>query len=106
MSSASFRKNRFFGPGRRLAAPEGPKIVGGASLARREKPDSRPSEGGRVLRFLGPAQWAQMQRDSADLGCLWVDDCRSGGFQRTQGAPGKLREALGRPRDAPGAAQK
>ena len=29
MNSASFRKNRFFGPGRRLAAPEGHKIVGG-----------------------------------------------------------------------------
>ena len=43
MSSASFRKNWFFGPGRRLAAPEGPKIAGGASLARREKPNSRPS---------------------------------------------------------------
>ena len=43
MSSASFSKNRFFGPGRRLAAPEGPKIAGGASLARREKPNSRPS---------------------------------------------------------------
>ena len=38
MSSASFRKIGFFGPGRRLAAPEGPKIAGGASLARREKP--------------------------------------------------------------------
>ena len=36
MSSARFRKIGFFGPGRRLAAPEGPKIVGGASLARRE----------------------------------------------------------------------
>ena len=32
MSSASFRKIRFFGPGRCLAAPEGPKIAGGASL--------------------------------------------------------------------------
>ena len=30
MNSASFRKNRFFGPGRRVAAPEGPKIAGGA----------------------------------------------------------------------------
>jgi hypothetical protein len=40
MSSASFRKNRFFGPGRRLAAPEGHKIAGGASLARRENQDS------------------------------------------------------------------
>jgi hypothetical protein len=38
MSSASFRKNRFFGLGRRLAASEGAKIVGGASLARRENP--------------------------------------------------------------------
>ena len=38
MSSASFRKIGFFGPGRRLAAPEGPKIAGGASLARRENP--------------------------------------------------------------------
>ena len=37
MSGASFRKIRFFGPGRRLAASEGPKIAGGASLARREK---------------------------------------------------------------------
>ena len=37
MSSASFRKKMFFGPGRRLAAPEGPKIAGGASLARRRK---------------------------------------------------------------------
>ena len=36
MSGASFRKIRFFGPGRRLAASEGPKIAGGASLARRE----------------------------------------------------------------------
>ena len=68
MSGASFRKIRFFGPGRRLAAPEGPKIVGGASLARREKPDSRPSEGGRVLRFLGPAQSTQMHSDSAESG--------------------------------------
>ena len=37
MSGASFRKIRFFRPGRRLAAPEGPKIAGGASLARRRK---------------------------------------------------------------------
>ena len=40
MSSASFRKIGFFGSGRRLAAPEGPKIAGGASLARRENQDS------------------------------------------------------------------
>ena len=33
MSSASFRKIEFFGPGRRLAAPEGPRIAGGASLS-------------------------------------------------------------------------
>ena len=39
MSSASFRKIAFFRPGRRLAAPDGPKIAGGASLARREKPE-------------------------------------------------------------------
>ena len=48
MSSASFRKIGFFGPGRRLAAPEGPKIAGGASLARREKlkfPAIRQGEG-------------------------------------------------------------
>ena len=57
MSSASFRKIRFFVSGRRLAAPEGPKIAGGASLARRGKPDSQPSEGGRVLRLLG-RPWA------------------------------------------------
>ena len=38
MIGASFRKIRFFGPGRRLAASEAPKIGGGASLARREKP--------------------------------------------------------------------
>ena len=37
MSSASFRKIGFFGLGKRLAAPEGPKIAGRASLARREK---------------------------------------------------------------------
>ena len=37
MSGASFRKIQFFGPGRRLAASEAPKIAGGASLARREK---------------------------------------------------------------------
>jgi hypothetical protein len=36
MSSVSFTKIGFFGPGRRLAAPEGPKIAGGAALARRE----------------------------------------------------------------------
>ena len=54
MSSASFRKIGFFGPGRRLAAPEAPKIAGGASLARREKPDSRPSLDERVVRLLGP----------------------------------------------------
>ena len=40
MSGASFRKIRFFGPGRRLAASEAPKIGGGASLARRENQDS------------------------------------------------------------------
>ena len=59
MSSASFRKNRFFGLGRRLAASEGAKIVGGASLARRENPwyNSRPSVRKRVLRVLGPP-WA------------------------------------------------
>ena len=62
MSSASFRKNRFFGLGRRLAAPEGPKIVGGASLARREKPNFRLSEGGRVLRFLGRPEGLQEVR--------------------------------------------
>ena len=37
MSGASFRKIGFFRPGRLLAAPEGPKIAGGASLARRRK---------------------------------------------------------------------
>ena len=37
MSSVSFTKIGFFGPGRRLAASEGPKIAGGASLARRRK---------------------------------------------------------------------
>ena len=37
MSSASFRKIRFFGPGRRLAAPEGPKIAGG-TLSRSRAP--------------------------------------------------------------------
>ena len=63
MSSASFRKTRFFGPGRRLAAPEGPKIAGGASLARRENQgNSRPSEGGRVLRFLGQPEGLQEVR--------------------------------------------
>ena len=45
MSGASFRKIRFFGPGRRLAASEGPKIAGGASLARREIP-GHPKEKG------------------------------------------------------------
>ena len=43
MISASFRKIGFFGPGRRLAAPEAPKIAGGVSLARREKLNSRSS---------------------------------------------------------------
>ena len=38
LSSASFRKIWFFGPGVHLAASEGPKIAGGASLVRREKP--------------------------------------------------------------------
>ena len=37
MSGASFRTIVVFSPGRRLAAPEGSKIVGGASLARRRK---------------------------------------------------------------------
>ena len=36
MSGASFRKIRFFGPGRRLVASEVPKIAGEASLARKE----------------------------------------------------------------------
>ena len=48
MSGASFRKIRFSGPGRRLAASEAPKIGGGASLARREKlrfPAIRQEEG-------------------------------------------------------------
>ena len=36
MSSASFRKIGFFGPGRRLAPSGAPKIGGGASLARRD----------------------------------------------------------------------
>ena len=43
MSGASFRKIGFFRPGRRLAAPEGPKIAGGASLARRENPGQFPA---------------------------------------------------------------
>ena len=37
MSGASFRKIRFFGPGRRLAASEGPKIAQIGSLARMKK---------------------------------------------------------------------
>jgi hypothetical protein len=52
MSSARFRKIGFFGPGRRLAAPEGPKIVGGASLARRENQDSLSLKGPRSFEFL------------------------------------------------------
>ena len=56
MSGASFRKILFFGPGRRLAASEGPKIAQIGSLARMKKGYSRPSEGGRVLRLLGRPQ--------------------------------------------------
>ena len=44
MSSARFRKIGFFGPGRRLAAPEGPKIVGRDSLS---------LKGPRSFEFLG-----------------------------------------------------
>ena len=45
MSGASFRKIGFFKPGRRLAAPEGPKIAeGGLAGAKEKKPgNSRPS---------------------------------------------------------------
>ena len=43
MSGASLREIRFFRPGRRLEAPEGPKIVGGASLARRENRSRAPA---------------------------------------------------------------
>ena len=56
MSGTSFRKIRFFGPGRRLVASEGPKIAQIGSLARMKKGYSRPSEGERVLRLLGRPQ--------------------------------------------------
>ena len=63
MSSANFRKNRFFGPGRRLAAPGGPKIVGGARWREgKSQGNSRLSEGGRVLRFLGRPEGLQEVR--------------------------------------------
>ena len=55
MNSASFRKNRFFGPGRRVAAPEGPKIAGGASLARRENRLFRSWEAKTLSRSRAPA---------------------------------------------------
>ena len=63
MSSASFRKFVFFGPGRRLAAPEGPKIVGGPRWREgKTQGNSRPSEGGRVLRVLGRPEGPQGER--------------------------------------------
>ena len=55
MSGASFRKIRFFGPGRRLAVSEGPKIAQIGSLARMKKGYSRPSVKDRVLRLLAEA---------------------------------------------------
>ena len=42
MSGASFRKIWFFGPGRRLAASEGPKIAQIGSLARMKKVPGHP----------------------------------------------------------------
>ena len=68
MSSASFRKIGFFGPGRRLAAPEAPKIAGGASLARRENLIPGHPSGGRVLRFLGRPEGLQGERSNL-AGC-------------------------------------
>ena len=38
MSGASFRKILFFGPGRRLAASEAPKIAGGGLAGAKGKP--------------------------------------------------------------------
>ena len=42
MSGASFREIRFFDPGRRLAASEGPKIAQISSLARMKKVPGHP----------------------------------------------------------------
>ena len=71
MSGASFRKIRFFGPGRRLAASEAPKIAQIGSLARMKKGYSRLSEGGRVLRFLGrPQALEEVRCVAVELSCL------------------------------------
>ena len=73
MSSASFRKIRFLGPGRRLAASEGPKIAGGASLAGREKlkfPAIRQGEGCEIKSRLPPGPPAQSKtRPSQGSSC-------------------------------------
>ena len=113
MSSASFRKNRVFGPGRRLAAPEGPKIAGGASRWREGKSqsNSRPSEGGRVLRFLGRPKGLQEVRCVAAgfsrlvaIGFLGPGGAWGslGGSRESRRAPETPQE----PQGAPGAAQK
>ena len=100
MSSASFRKIGFFGPGTRLAASEGPKIAGGASLARRENSNSRPSVKERVLRLrVGsePGSFQPVRKVAGILGLAWA------GPKQASRSPGSTREALGSPRDAPGA---
>ena len=67
MSSASFRKNRFFGPGRRLAAPEGPKIAGGASLCEGKSLIPGHPSGGRVLRARGRASGSRVASDTGSV---------------------------------------
>ena len=102
MSGTSFRKIRFFGPGRRLAASEAPKIGGGASLARRENLSRFPAiRRSRVVRVLGPPGRPRWQRPN--VGVLGFGLDRFPGFLGVQGQPGATREAQGgsgKPREA------
>ena len=103
MSSASFRKIRFLGPGRRLAASEGTKIAGGASQERGEKlkfPAIGQGEGFEMQSRLPPGPFQPVRKVAGILGLAWA------GPKQASRSPGSTREALGRPRDAPGAAQK
>ena len=105
MSGTSFRKIRFFGPGRRLAASEAPKIGGGASLARRENLSRFPAiRRSRVVRVLGPPGRPRWQRSIVGVLGFGRDT-----FSRSEWLLWSCQRGSGRPREAqggPGAAQK
>ena len=71
MTAPSGRKIRKLSLRVRLVSSEGRKIAQFGSLARWKMFNSRPSEGGRVFRFLSPAARDPKSRDPADDEMIW-----------------------------------